>query len=268
MPQSSSAAGVFPSVNLVLPTSSSQSVSQTPDIGNILKSGNLHSLQQDVKLELVNQTPDASYKYPSTYMHGCNRRFKPEWNKSHPWLHYSLSEDGVYCKACALFAPSDIRKQKLGVFVSKPFNIWTKKSSSFLSHEKHSYHQDSMTRMVAFRDSCSTPSRNIACILNKELQERVSRNTTVVKSLLECVCFCAKQGLSFRGHRDDYTATEYDNKGNFFELVQFRAKTDEVLRTHLETAPRNALYTSKTIQNQMKSVVGSAIKNELIKQIN
>ena len=124
-----------------------------------------------------------------------------------------------------------------------------------------------MTRMVAFRDSCSTPSRNIACILNKELQERVSRNTTVVKSLFECVCFCAKQGLSFRGHRDDYTATEYDNKGNFFELVQFRAKTDEVLRTHLETAPRNALYTSKTIQNQMISVVGSAIKNELIKQI-
>ena len=76
-----------------------------------------------MKLELVNQTPDASYKYPSTYMHGCNRRFKPEWNKSHPWLHYSLSEDGVYCKACALFAPIDIRKQKLGVFVSKPFNI-------------------------------------------------------------------------------------------------------------------------------------------------
>ena len=79
MPQSSSAAGGFPSVNLVLPTSSSQSVSQTPDIGIIL---NLHSLQQDVKLELVTQAPDASYKYPSTYMHGCNRRFKPELTSS------------------------------------------------------------------------------------------------------------------------------------------------------------------------------------------
>lgn len=79
----------------------------------------------------------------------------------HPWLYYSLSKDGVYCKACALFAPSDIREQKLCVFVSKPFNVWTKKSSTFLSHEKHSYHQDSVTRMVAFRDS---PSRNIACI--------------------------------------------------------------------------------------------------------
>ena len=53
-----------------------------------------------------------------------------------------------------------------------------------------------------------------------------------------------------------------------FELVlnQFRAKTDEVLQTHVEMAPRNALYTSKTIQNQMISVVGSVIKNKLIKQ--
>ena len=77
-------------------------------------------------------------------MHSC---FKPEWHKNHPWL------DG---KACALFAPSDIRKQKLGTLVSKPFSLWTKQSSMFLSN------QDSMTRMM---DSCSAPTRTM---LNKE----------------------------------------------------------------------------------------------------
>ena len=199
-------------------------------------------------------------------MHGCNRRFKPEWHKNHPWLHYSPSEDGVYCKACALFAPSDIRRQKLGTLVSKPFSLWTKQSSMFLSHEQNQYHQDSMTRMMAFKDSCSAPTRTISSMLNKEREEQITRNTKVIKSLLECVCFCAKQGLPFRGHRDDYTATESENKGNFSELVQFRAKTDNVLQNYLEKAPRNAVYTSKTIQNEMISVVVAETKKKIIKE--
>jgi len=49
-------------------------------------------------------------RHPTTHMHGCNRRFKCEWVHSHSWLHYSASEDGVYCKACALFAPSEIKQ--------------------------------------------------------------------------------------------------------------------------------------------------------------
>lgn len=230
------------------------------DIGILLQSGNLHSLPQSSKLELINHIPDSNYIYPTKYLHGCNRRFKPEWVRNHPWLHYSIAEDGVYCKACALFAPGDISRQKLGSLVSKTFSVWTKQSSTFLSHEQHQYHQDSMTRMVAFRDSCSVPTGNVACMLDKEREEQISRNSIVLKSLLKCVCFCARQGLSFRGHRDDFTASEYGNKGNFVELVQFRAETDEVLRKHLETAPRNALYTSKTIQNEMIYVISKTIK--------
>lgn len=91
--------------------------------------------------------------------------------------------------------------------------------------------------MVAFRDSCSDPTRNVACLLNKT---QVARNADVVKSLLKCVCFCAKQGLAFRGHRDDSTTPESTNRGNFIDLVKFRAETNDVLHTYLETAPRNA----------------------------
>ena len=200
-------------------------------------------------------------------MHGCNRQFKVEWVRNHPWLHYSSSEDGVYCKACALFAPSDIRQQKLGVLVTKPFSVWTKQSSTFRSHEELQYHQDSMTRMVAFKDSCSDPTRNVACLLNKAHEDQVARNVKVMKSLPKCVCFCGKQGLPFRGHRDDYTSSESDNKGNFIELVQFRSETDEVLRTYLQAAPRNTLYTSKTIQNEIISVIGMAIQKKIVKEV-
>ena len=40
-----------------------------------------------------------------------------------------------------------------------------------------------------------------------------------------------------------------------------------MLRTYLETAPRTALYTSKTIQNEIISVLGSAIQDHLIQEI-
>lgn len=69
---------------------------------------------------------------------------------------------GAYCKACALFAPSDAGSQTLGMFVTKNFSVWTKQSSVFLKHE---HLQDSMTRMVAFKESCSSTTQNVACML-------------------------------------------------------------------------------------------------------
>ena len=91
----------------------SQSDSTPLDIGILLNNGTLSTLSQSMKLKLLNHTPDVKYKYPTKYMNGCNRRFKPEWVQTHSWLHYSASEDGVFCKACALFAPSEVQQQTL-----------------------------------------------------------------------------------------------------------------------------------------------------------
>ncbi len=237
------------------------------DIGALLKEKKVHSLSQSMRLRLVNHNQDSKYNFPKTYLNGCNRRFKPEWGKNHSWLHYSTSEDGVYCKACVLFGPREIQHQKLGILVNKPFSLWTKQSSVFRHHEQLAYHQSSMTRMTAFKESCLNPTHNIAAMLNTASEQQLSRNTKVLKLLLKCVAFCGKQGISFRGHRDDSTAPGSANTGNFIQLVQFRAENDDVLRTYLETAPRNALYTSKTIQNKMISVIASAILDNLIQEI-
>ena len=183
------------------PSSSNETAAHDLDIGILIRKGSLSQLPQNEKLEIINHSPDIAYNYPTRHMHGCNRCFKPEWNKSHPWLHYSKSDDGVYYKACALFAPSDVRRQNLGKFVSSPFYTWTKQSSAFRKHEELQYHQESMVKMVAFRQSCLDVTKSIACMLNKEREQQLAQNKAVLKSLFECVCFCAKQGLSFRGHR-------------------------------------------------------------------
>ena len=61
------------------------------------------------------------------------------------------------------------------------------------------------------------------------------------------VLLCGKQGIAFRGHRNDclnWEDTDEDisssNQGNFIELVQSHAETDEVLSHHFQNSPRNA----------------------------
>ena len=54
---------------------------------------------------------------------------------------------------------------------------------------------------------------------------------------------------------------------NFIELVKFRAETDAILKTHLENAPRNALYISKTIQNELIDTIGNKILSQICEVI-
>ena len=81
------------------------------------------------------------------------------------------------------------------------------------------------------------------------------------------------QGLAFRGHRDekftfvDQSDQESYNPGNFIKLVRFRAETNPALAKHLKNAPKNARYTSKTIQNQMINIVRDHIRLEIIQEI-
>ena len=54
---------------------------------------------------------------------------------------------------------------------------------------------------------------------------------------METVILCGRQGIAFRGHRDDGTAVEEDaadNHGNFLALLHFRIQAgDQVLEEHL-----------------------------------
>ena len=114
--------------------------------------------------------------------------------------------------------------------------------------------------MGAFKESCCVPTKNVACMLNKKREEQVAGNVSVIKSLMECVCMCGKQwllggtGMIIQPLRSMITRA--------ISLSWFSSvlRLMEVLRAHLAAAPRNAVYTSKTIQNEMISVIGSHIQ--------
>ncbi len=75
------------------------------------------------------------------------------------------------------------------------------------------------------------------------------------------------------GHRDDHIDWNEgedetgNNHGNFIELVRFRAETDITLANHFANSPRNARYTSKTIQNELINIIGNTIRNDILAEV-
>ena len=124
------------------------------DIGKLVQSHvDLHQLSQENKHYVLTTEPDSdSSFFPRTHPSDSVPywRFIPSCLKQYPWLHYSQHEDGVYCRACAMFAPKQVGGQDLGQFVTKPFKFWGKILQKASAHGRKSYHLFSMTRMTEF----------------------------------------------------------------------------------------------------------------------
>ena len=78
------------------------------DMGKLLDSGvNIKALSRDEKYRLLTAEPSPSqtaYPFSRPCPSSCLRRFRPDWVKHWPWMHYSQSKDGVYCRACVVFS--------------------------------------------------------------------------------------------------------------------------------------------------------------------
>ena len=124
------------------------------DIGKLVQLRfDLHQLSRENKYCILTTEPDSDLSsFPRTRPSdtGPYRRFLPSWLKQYPWLHYSRHEDGVYCRACALFAPKQVGGQDLGQFVTKPFKSWGKIFQRASGHATKQYHLSSITRMSEF----------------------------------------------------------------------------------------------------------------------
>ena len=79
---------------------------------------------------------------------------------------------------------------------------------------------------------------------------------------------CGRQCIALWGHRDDRTASQFGNKGNFLALLDYSMKSgNTVLAEHLKTADGNARYTSKTVQNEIIDCIGEHIREGILNQV-
>ena len=150
----------------------------------------------------------------------------------------------------------------LGKLVTTPFQNFKKakwKHGVLDAHANYQFHKDAVLNGNDFVMQYENPDRRIDGIIDQQLKEFASFNELALRSIVECLVFCGKQGISFRGHRDDATATDSANRGNFISRLKFRAQTDDVLTNFIERAPKNGTYTSKTVQNDLIDICGDYV---------
>ncbi len=243
------------------------------DFGQVVLLKAKRSLTDHEKFVLLTKhfVPPRSYKFPSRFVSGRNRHFQHSWLEQYNGLVYSESDDGGFCKCCVLFARAEPGKE-LGVLVNRPLIDYKRATEKLTDHfQGKKFHKAALQAAEAFTATMNNPDLAIDRRLSSERSKRAAENRLKLSSIAETVLFCGRQGLAFRGHRDDGPSIEenpHANHGNFLALLQFRVQAgDHVLEEHLKTAPGNALYTSKTVQNQMIAIPGDNIRRKLLEMV-
>ena len=134
---------------------------------------------------------------PTTFSHGCNRKFNNDWLAKCPWLKYSPKLDAVFCGPCAVLL-NDSRKDK-GVLVNTSFSKWVKLSETLRKHAKLAYHRDYFQAADILRTSIENPGSRINVMTNQALQSRIAESKHILHQIVCAVMYLGRQGLGLRG---------------------------------------------------------------------
>ncbi|CAH9105108.1 unnamed protein product, partial [Cuscuta epithymum] len=195
------------------------------------------------------------------------RRFLPSWYKLYPdWLEFSPSKNGAYCLPCFLFNKPFGRHGN--TFTVDGFRSWKKVNEgsqcplfNHVGKDPNSLHKKAIESYLDLKNS----SQHIERVIEKQTSEQVARNRLQLKVSIDAVMWLTFQGCAFRG-RDE--TVDSKNRGNFLELVRLLASyNEEVKSVVLENAPRNASYTSPSVQKEILSVLATKIQQYIREEI-
>ena len=243
------------------------------DFGQVALLKTERKLTDQEKFALLSNhfVPSRAYKFPSRDFGSRSHTFQHNWLNKFNGLVYSESQNGGYCMYCVLFAKEGGRINTLGALVNTPLIDFKRATEKLTSHFAKKFHIESVETAESFAAVMKKPELAIDRRLSSERSRRAARNTQKLISIAETVIFCGRQNIALRGHRDDTLATKQDataNHGNFLALLQFRVQAgDLILKEHLENAAGNALYTSKTVQNELITICGNIIRGKIVKMV-
>ena len=226
----------------------------------ILPTKSVHEISRDLKTLSDSDKYSLLYNHisppnilPSTYSHGCNRKFKINWLDKYPWLRYSPKLDGVFCGPCALLS-TDYKRADKSCLVNKSFSNWVKISDTLSRHSKLSYHLDNAAKAESLKSTMENPSSRVDVMTNTLIQHQIKDNKYVLRQIVQAIIFLENKVYLFGGDKEDISDST-KNPGNFLALLKMLSNNDPLLFRHLH-APRakNATYLLPRIQNEVTLV--------------
>jgi hypothetical protein len=154
------------------------------------------------------------------------------------------------------FAPdgAGVGNQTLGKLVKVKFNNWKKALETFKDHQEKQFHKNCISDILDMKQSLVKVTQSVDAQINAKYAEEIAANRKRIRPIIEAILFCGRQGIALRGHQDSgpLLIEEPDNNdGNFRAAIRLQARVQDDIRNILLTAPKNASYTSPTIQNDI-----------------
>lgn len=204
----------------------------------------------------------AHLKFPVTLFSGKARAFNPAWFNQYSWLEYSAKKDAAFCYPCCMFGSISVcTTRPEPAFTSVGFRDWKHATGAKGILVRHNCCLSHKQALVAWQQYKSTSQGgSVAEQLGSTRAEQIRKNKHYIRTIVEVLLLCSRQEISIRGHRE---SSESTNRGNFKEILALVAKHDPVIEQKLAYGPKNAMYTSPTIQNTLLKIMGDLIRNKI-----
>lgn len=194
-------------------------------------------------------------------------QFQIKWLDQYKWLSYSANPSccGGWCTICLLFLTKK-EKLSLGAFVKTAFKNYKKSKEKICGHESNGYHKKAQERATLIKAQMQNINKRIDVQLDEIVNQNVRKNEAILPNIVDVVNLCAKQQIPLRGHRDDkiqFSEAPVYNEGNFIAIIRLLSLSNPTLKEHLQCGPKNALYTSKTIQNEIIEVIAELSRKKI-----
>lgn len=250
------------------------------DVGNYID--RKMQLSDVDKLNLLENAfvPDSDFKFPySTRLSKGveeKRYLKEDHFKRCPYLTYSVKKEGLFCRYCVIFGPDTVghnKGQNLGKLTIEPLTNYSRlfgRDGYLDTHTKNVYHQNSVLKAEDFTKRVKNPSLKIDNILDSNKSQQISENRARLIPIVKTIIECGRNGLALRGHRDhgQLVLTEpVERDGNFRSLLRFRHDSGDTAVAMIANAPKNSLYTSPEIQNELITIIGEEMSDQILARI-
>ena len=188
-----------------------------------------------------------------------SRKIQPSWFQKYPWLSVCSSHVKLYCCTCRTAKSRGLltfSKHYSPAFVDDGFKNLKKALQKFRDHECSIMHQEAVMKVAATSDTVA----GIDVQLCTQLESDQQYHRRMLMKLLRSIRLLARQGLPFRGHREDIETTA---NGNFLQLLLFQAQECPELDTWL----RKKDYISPDIVNEIITMMGNTILRSILNDI-
>lgn len=181
--------------------------------------------------------PSPTYQFPP---HNCSKQkhfFQHSWLSRFNGLVYSELDEGGYCKYCALFGQSAYSSHTFaGILITRPLTDLQKASNKLREYFEgiggtetvRKYHLAAVQQAQMFKNVMEHKQIPVDQLLSEVRALTIAKNRQKLKSIVEIVIFCGRQGIALRGHRDDWKHLDnlpHANPRNFIALLRFKVES-------------------------------------------